>query len=49
MLADEEKQALERLIKENPDRKRLQQQLQRYVDNLLDRIIATEDENESTT
>ena len=49
MLTDEQKQALEHLIKENPDRRGLQQRLQRYVDNLLERIIATEDDNESTT
>lgn len=49
MLADEEKQALERLIKENPDRKGLQQQLQRYLNSILDRIITTEDASESTT
>lgn len=49
MLTDEEKQALERLVKENPDRRGLQQQLQRYLNSILDRIITTEDEIESTT
>ena len=48
MLTEEEKQALEHIIKENSERGKLQQQLQRYVNELLSKIIATEEEDEST-
>ena len=46
MLAEEEKQTLEQIIKENPEKGKIQQQLQRYVNELLSKIIATEEENE---
>jgi len=46
MPSEEEKQTLEYIIKENPERGKLQQQLKRYGNELLDKIIATEEENE---
>ena len=46
MLTEAENQALEHIIKENPERGKLQQQLERYGNELLDKIIATEEENE---
>ncbi len=46
MLAVEEKQTLEQIIKENPEKGKIQQQLQRYVNELLSKIIAMEEEDE---
>ena len=46
MLAEEEKQVLEHVIKENPERGKLQQQLQRHVNELLSKIIAMEEKDE---
>lgn len=47
MLTEEEKQALEDIIRENPERGKLQQRLQRQVNELLNKIIAMEKEDES--
>lgn len=46
MLSEEQKQTLEHIIKENPERRKLQQHLERYGNELLDKIIAAEEENE---
>lgn len=46
MLTEDEKQALECIIKENPDKGRLQQQLEEYLSRVLDGIIAMEEESE---
>lgn len=46
MLSEEEKQTLEHIIEENPERGKLQQQFGRYSNELLDKIIAAEEENE---
>lgn len=46
MLTEEEKQSLEHIIKENPEKGKIQQQLQRYMDELLNKIIAMEEEDE---
>ncbi|MCD5401045.1 hypothetical protein LR013_00395 [candidate division NPL-UPA2 bacterium] len=49
MLTEEEKQTLEHIIKANPEKGKIQQQLQRYVNELLNKIIATEEEDEGRT
>lgn len=46
MLTEEEKQTLERITKENPEKGKIQQHLQRYVDELLNKITAMEEEDE---
>jgi len=46
MLTEERKQTLENIIKENPEKGKIQQQLQRYINELLNEIIAMEEEDE---
>ncbi len=49
MIKEEEKQTLERIITENLERRKLQQELEKLLDKKLDSIIATEDmSNESS-
>lgn len=49
MLHEEEKQVLERLVAENPERGKLQQELQKLVYRMLDDIIESEERsNESS-
>jgi len=43
MLEEEEKQLLERIVEENPERGKLQQELQKLIDQMLDDIIERED------
>lgn len=48
MIREEEKQTLERIITENLERRKLQQELEKLLDKKLDSIIAMEDmSNES--
>jgi len=42
MLKEEEKQVLERIIAENPERAKLQQELQKLVGRMLDDFIERE-------
>jgi len=42
MLKEEEKQVLERIVSENPERGKLQQELQKLVDRMLDDVIEKE-------
>jgi hypothetical protein len=42
MLNEEEKRVLERIVTENPERGKLQQELQRLVEQILDDIIDRE-------
>ena len=49
MIKEEEKQTLERIITENPEKRKLQQELEKLLNKKLDSIIATEDmSNESS-
>jgi len=43
MLKKDEKQVLERIVAENPERAKLQQELQKLVDQMLDDIIEREE------
>lgn len=45
MLTEEEKQTLERIIMENTERRKLQHEIEKFLDKKLDRIIATEGKN----
>lgn len=42
MLKEEEKQILERIVVENPEKGKLQQELQKQVDQTLDEILDRE-------
>ena len=42
MLKEEEKQVLERIVVENPERVKLQQELQKLIDRMLDDVIERE-------
>ena len=42
MLKEEEKQLLERIVSENPEKSKLQQELQRLIDRMMDEIIERE-------
>lgn len=42
MLKEEEKQLLERIVSENQEKSKLQQEMQRLIDRMMDEIIERE-------
>lgn len=49
MLTEDEKKMLEKIIKDNPPSKKLQQKLQEYAERLLTGIVNSEEKHESSS